>query len=244
MQTGPLLIVCAVLIPVAYGIAGSLLPPPTDFFRTQGLSYFRPTFLRYSQTVEVYSPTLKLYWSVDQHPVSEHYSIQGTKTRGRKTLFEMIDAGTFSNIPRNTRPRHPEYLDDGTQHFFVRFNESFILRSIDLNKYVGTIGTGWQSRVTLVDDITVAEVFRVLPVLKMTDPNIQRQQIATNTNLDDNVTNVMNGSKVHLLNNQLNYYNVVEGVTEVLSQGPGRKQLGLWETGDVFQVLHQKQLEG
>ena len=110
--------------------------------------------------------------------------------------------------------------------------------------YVATVGTGWQSRVTLVDDISVAEVFRVLPVHDNRDPNRKAQQIATNVNLDSNITNVRNGTKVYMINNQLNYVNVVKGVPEVLAQGPGRATTGLWGEADVFQIIHMKQLEG
>ena len=46
----------AALLPVAHAVAGSLIPDPNDWYVEQGLSYFKPTFLRYSQTVELYSP--------------------------------------------------------------------------------------------------------------------------------------------------------------------------------------------
>lgn len=237
-------VISAALLPAVYAVAGSLIPDPSDWYAIYGLSYFSPTFLRYSQTVQLYSPGKKLYWSSQKDPVSDHYSVQALKTKDRTTLFEMIDAGTLSNIPRNTRPRAPDPYDTSPQRFFLRYNESFILRSIDRNLYVATVGTNWQSRVTLVDNVDVAEVFRVVSTLVYTDPNLKGRQTATNVNLGDNATNVVNGTSIHLLNNQLNYVNVVPGVKEVLTQGPGTTKLGLWGDGDVFQVIHQRQLEG
>ena len=121
---------------------GSLIPDPNDWYAEEGLDYFMPTRIRYSQTVELVSPNTDTFWGTYQDPVTDHYAIHGVKDRGRSTKFEILDAGTMSNIPRNTRPRNPDYYDEGTQHFFLRYNESFMLRSEDLNKYVGTVGTG------------------------------------------------------------------------------------------------------
>merc|ERR1712166_401425 len=157
----------------------------------QGLDYFLPTRIRFSQTVEVISPNTDTFWGTYQDPVTDHYAIHGVKDQGRYTKFEILDAGTMSNIPRNTRPRNPDYYDEGTQHFFLRYNESFVLRSEDLNKYVGTVGTGWQSRMTLVDEISAAETFRMIPVLEYAQPELRKQQAATNVNLDDVETNPM-----------------------------------------------------
>merc|ERR1712166_180572 len=244
LRAEALCVIWAVLLPGAYGAAGSLIPDPNDWYTQVGLPYFKPTFLRYSQTVQLFSPNDKLYWAVNQDQVSEHLSVRGQKHTNRATLFEMIDAGTLSNVPRNTRPRPADPYDAGNQHFFLRYNESFILRSIELNKFVATVGTFWQSRVTLVDDVSVAETFRVLPTLNYRDPNLKSKQLATNVNLPDNTTNVRNGTEIHLLNTQLNYVNMIRGVKEVLTQGPGTKRVSMWGSGDVFQLIHQKQLEG
>ena len=121
-RTALILTVCAALLPVAHAVAGSLIPDPNDWYVEQGLSYFKPTFLRYSQTVELYSPLEGTYWGVRTDPVNEHYSVQHTDTRDRTTKYEILDAGTYSNVPRNTRPRQPDLYDTGQQHFFMRYN--------------------------------------------------------------------------------------------------------------------------
>jgi hypothetical protein len=81
-----------------------------------------------------------------------------------KHEFEILDAGTFNNLPLNTRPRGHDLNDTRTQKFSLRFNESFILRSENVNRYLGTRGKHWQSDLYLTDDVSLAERFTILPV--------------------------------------------------------------------------------
>jgi len=97
---------------------------------------------------------------------------------------------------------------------------------------------------TLVDEISAAETFRMIPVLQYAQPELRKQQAATNVNLDDVETYVLNGSAVHLLNLQQNYCQSVNGVQEVIAQGPGSAKMKLWGDADIFNLVHVKQLEG
>lgn len=236
---------CCVLPAVLGQNNANLIPDPTNHYAVSGLSYFMPRRIRYSQTAEIYHPSTGKYWASYRDAVTETFSIHTVKDRGLNTQFELIDAGTLSNIPRNTRPRSPDLYDQGTQKFFLRFNESFILRSEDRNKYIGTLGTSWQSKLTLVDDINVAERFRMTPVRKNADPMYRYSQVATNININDNATYVNNGTDTHLLGLQLNYVNVHDSVQEVLISGDGREKKSAWGTdSDVFQIHIMKPLEG
>ena len=51
--------------------------------------------------------------------------------------------------------------DANTQKFYLRFNETLVLRSQDINMYLGTRGTGFQSELYFLNDVNLAERFRV-----------------------------------------------------------------------------------
>merc|ERR1711977_3501 len=115
----------------------SLIPDPTDFYGTQGLSYFDPNQIRFSQTVRIYATRDKKYWGPTYDPLAEDYYMDATKQEITfNEEFELLDAGTMNNLPLNTRPRQADLFDSGTQHFSLRFNESFYLRSESINKYI------------------------------------------------------------------------------------------------------------
>ena len=97
---------------------------------------------------------------------------------------------------------------------------------------------------TLVDEISAAETFRMIPVLQYAQPELRKQQAATNVNLDDVQTFVINGSRLHLLNLQQNYLQSMPGIQEIIAQGPGTAQTGMWYNADIFNLVHVKQLEG
>merc|ERR1711934_1044318 len=133
----------------------SLIPDPTDFYATNGMAYFGTTQLRFSQTVRIFCPEEQTYWGPMYDELIEDYFITGHHKEliGPHQEWEMLDAGTLNNIPRNTRPRNPDLDDTGTQKFALRFNESLILRSESVNRYLATRGTNWQSDMYLTDDI-------------------------------------------------------------------------------------------
>jgi len=153
-----------------------------------------------------------------------------------------VSAGTYNNLPLNTRPRRADLNDTGTQKFALRFNESFVLRSENINKYLATRGTNWQSDLYLVDDVSLAEKFTVLPVQKHIKPKYM--PLSDNNNINEISNYVQNGSECHLLNTQLNYVQKVPGIDQIVTQGPGTRKKGMWRNGDVFQIHLKKMLEG
>merc|ERR1711907_655654 len=222
----------------------SLIPDPTDFYATEGMAYFQKTALRYSQTVRIYSPAQQSFWGPVYDELIEDYYMAGNHPNPptENEEFEIIDAGTLNNIPRNTRPRNPDLLDTGTQHFAVRFNESFVLRSETVNRYVATRGVNFQSDMYLTDDVDKAERFTVLPVRTFIQPHYM--PMADNNNIEDQTTYVLNGTNCHLINEQLNFMNKIHGVDRLVSQGPGTRKKGMWKDGDVFQIHMKKPFEG
>jgi len=222
----------------------SLIPDPTDFYSTQGMPYFGPTQLRFSQTVYLYSRPAKSYWTPIYDSSTEDWRMLGN---GHRPLthsheFELIDAGTMNNLPLNTRPRKPDLFDQGTQHFPLRFNESFVLRSESINKYVATRGVNWQSDVYFTNNMELAERFTILPVRTQLKPTFM--PIADNNNIDVKDNYVQNGTDCHLLNQQFNYMNKIPDIDYIVNQGPGTRKKGLWRDGDVFQLHLKKPFEG
>ena len=129
-----------------------------------------------------------------------------------------------------------------SQKFSLRFNESFILRSESINKYVATTGTGFQSEFYFVDDISLAERFTALAVRTWINPPYM--PTADNENIEDFATYVQNGTNLHLLNTQLNFINKVPGIIRLTSHGPGTRKKGMWKDGDIFQIHVKKAYEG
>merc|ERR1719247_3748623 len=113
-------------------------------------------------TVSVMNTRDQTYLAPVYNEMTEEYELFGiSPDRTRDTLFEIVDAGTMTNLPKNTRPRPPDLGDTNTQKFYVRFNETLIFRNIAINRYIGTEGVNFHAEPILVDDIRRAEHWRV-----------------------------------------------------------------------------------
>ena len=145
-------------------------------------------------------------------------------------------------MPLNTRPRAADLNDTRTQKFPIRFNESIVLRSESLNKYLSLRGRNWQSDVGLTDDVALAARFTVLPVRNPINPPYM--PIADNNNINEIDNYVQNGTNCHLLNTQNNYMNKVPGYDLLVSHGIGTRKKGMWRKGDIFQIHLTKTFEG
>merc|ERR1711907_10080 len=236
-------LVCLGWLQRAHGLgAGARIPDPTNFFKEGGMNYFKGTHLRFSMTVSILSMRDGTYLGPRYNEQTEDYELFGDfPNRTRETLFEIIDAGTMTNLPKNTRPRGPDLGDTNTQKFYLRFNETLVLRSIEINKYVGTVGVNFQAEPHFINNVSVAERFRVLPVFDNYKPFLN--PIARNENLEDESTYVKNGTKIHMLNNQLNYMQKIKNFPKIVLHGPGTKKLGMWKDSDIFQLIMLKQFE-
>jgi len=147
--------------------AGAKIPDPTDVYKEYGMNYFADMRLRYSMTVSLMSTRERTYAGPRWNEQTEAYELFGNfPDRTSETLFELVDAGTMDNLPLNTRPRPEDPLDSNSQKFYLRFNETMMLRSQSINKFVATIGTGFNSDIIFTDDPSLADKFRV-PILKL-----------------------------------------------------------------------------
>jgi len=168
------------------------LPAATDFYANEGNAYFDPYQILFSQTIKLMSTRDRTYWGVELDDVTQEYIVSsGYKEEASKwQMWELIDAGTMDNLPRNTRPRTADTYDKGVQKFALRFNESFMLRSESTNMYLGQLGSGWSSSFTLVESVDRAVKLMVLPIRDPKAP--QLYPIARNTNLGDLSTYLTN----------------------------------------------------
>jgi len=193
-------------------------------------------------TVSIMNTRDQTYWGSKYDDVTEDYELLGNiPERSLDTLFELIDAGTEDNVPTNTKPRPADLKDTNKQKFFLRFNETMILRAQSINKYVGTTGVDFQAEPIFVDEIHRAERFRILPVFNFYQPDAN--PIATNENLEDSETYIKNGTLVHMINTQLNYVQKIENLDKIYFQGPGKSKKNLWKKSDIFQFVMLKPFE-
>jgi len=237
------LAVCLMIPRVVEGLgSGAKIPDPTNFYKEQGMGYFLGDNLRFSQTVYIMNTREQTYLGPRWNEETEEYELFcDFKERGRDNLFEIIDAGTYSNVPKNTEPRAADLLDGNKQKFYVRFNESLVLRNERINKYVATTGHNFGSSSYLTDNVNLAESWRVLPVFSYYRPDLF--PIATNDNLRDEKTYVLNGTLVHLLNTQLNFMQKIPNFPKMIIHGPGKQKKRMWKDSDIFQILMLKKFE-
>jgi len=235
--------------------SGAKIPDPTNFYKEQSMAFFRGEYLRFSQTVSILNTRDGTYLGPRYNPVLEDFELYGNfKEPGPDTLFEVIDAGTFSNAVGddptkwvNTEPREPDLddscsaLDGKCQKSYVRFNETMILRSEKINRYISIVGTNFHAQTILSFEVDRSTQLRVLPVFTNYQPHLN--PVATNDNLQDENTYVKNGTKIHLLNNQQNFMQKIANVPKVVMQGPGTSKKGMWKDSDIFQLLMLKRLE-
>jgi len=231
------------LVHLAQGLgSGAKIPAPTNVYKEGGMNYFKGTTLRFSMTVSIRSIRDGTYWGTRYNDETEDYELHGDfPNRTRETLFEMVDAGTEDNTPVNTKTRPADYYDQRRQKFYVRFNETLILRAQSINRYVGITGVNFNSEPIFVDEIERAERIRVLPVFDFYTPDAY--PIATNENQEDEATYVKNGTKVHLLNWQNNYAQKIENMPKVYVHGTGRAKRNMWRQSDRFQFVMLKLFE-
>ena len=236
------IVVC--LVKHVYGLgAGAKIPDPTNVFKEYGMNAFATMKLRFSMTVSVMNTRDQTYLGPRYNEQTEAYELHSDfPERTPETYFELIDAGTMDNIPANTRPRPADLYDTNTQKFFLRFNETLILRSQSINKYVATTGTNFNSDLFFTDDVTLSERFRMVSVFKNIAPHIKA--VTNNENMEDETTYVKNGTQLHLLNSQQNFLNKIENQPKALIHGVGTTKKGMWGLGsDVFQIIMQKMYE-
>ena len=128
------------------------------------MNAFADMRLRYSMTVSIINTRDQMYLGPRWNEETGGYELYGDfPSRTPETLFELIDAGTMDNIPANTRPRGADLFDANTQKFYLRFNETLMLRSVSINKFLATQGTNFNSDLFFSDDATVSEKFRARP---------------------------------------------------------------------------------
>ena len=140
---------CLYIAPTKAQDLYSLIPPPTDFYRTLNsnpmATYFGRRQIRYSMTVSLSSLPLtsiilactrlkpayfeqnhaqvrlwsvsdRTFWGPVWDPELEEYLLTGDHTDTTyKQEFELLDGGTYNNIPLNTRPRPSDFNDTAPQ---------------------------------------------------------------------------------------------------------------------------------
>jgi len=206
------------------------------------MTFFRGEYLRYSMTASIYHERQQLYWGVRYNDLLEDWELHGDfKERGPATEFEMLDCGTTSNIPLNSRPRAPNLQDTNTQKFYLRFNETVMFRSVAINKYVGTVGHNFNAETRMVDSREVADQFRMIPQFNFNQPSAN--PIATNENLVDDASYIKNATKLMLLNQQNNYINKIELLPKMIAHGNGNAKKSMWRHADQFVFIMKKPFE-